>query len=105
MAFPARRFSSRYPLWLLVLFLFYWVAWGIGPKDRRDWMLENALTVAFVGVLLLSRRRFPLSNVSYTLIFVYLCLHTIGAHYTYSKVPYDRWLGAVFGSGPSAWFD
>jgi putative membrane protein len=35
--------------------------------------------------------------VSYTLIFVFLCLHTIGAHYTYSLVPYDEWLTAFTG--------
>jgi putative membrane protein len=33
---------------------------------------------------------FPLSKVSYTTLFVFLCLHTIGAHYTYAEVPYDE---------------
>ena len=51
--------------------------------------------------LVLTRRLFPLSNVSYTLIFVYLCLHTIGAHYTYAQVPYDHWSRAAFGRGVS----
>ena len=88
---------ARYPAWLLALFAAYWAAWGIKPVDRKDWLLENALTVAFVAALLLTRRRFPLSNVSYTLIFLYLCLHTIGTHYTYSLVPYDDWFRAVFG--------
>jgi putative membrane protein len=44
-----------------------------------------------------SYRSFPLSRVSYTLIFVFLCLHTVGAHYTYSEVPYDRWFESAFG--------
>src|ERR671913_73946 len=88
---------SRYPLWLLGLFVVYWTAWAIRPVDRKDWLLENALSAAFVMALVLTRRRFPLSNVSYTLIFLYLCLHTIGAHYTYSLVPYDNWSRAVFG--------
>jgi putative membrane protein len=42
-------------------------------------------------VLAALRRRLPFSRVSYTLIFVFLCLHTLGAHYTYSEVPYDAW--------------
>ena len=52
--------------------------------DRKDWALENSLAVAFVAVLVVSHRRVPLTNISYTLIFLFLCLHTIGAHYTYS---------------------
>ena len=26
------------------------------------------------------------------MIFVFMCLHQVGAHYTYSEVPYDLWL-------------
>jgi putative membrane protein len=44
-----------------------------------------------------SWRRFPFSRVSYTLIFLFLCLHDVGAHYTYSQVPYDEWTQALFG--------
>jgi putative membrane protein len=39
----------------------------------------------------------PLTNISYTCIFVFLCLHTIGAHYTYSLVPYNDWTTKLFG--------
>ena len=42
-------------------------------------------------------RRFPLSRISYTLIFIFLCLHTLGAHYTYAEVPYDDWFRALTG--------
>ena len=40
---------------------------------------------------------FLLSPVSYTLIFVFLCLHEVGAHYTYAEVPYDNWFRAWTG--------
>jgi|SRR5437867_7753030 len=96
---PSRR--TTYPAWLLAVFAVYWAAWAVRPVDRHDWTLENALSVAFVVALVLTRRLFPLSNVSYTLIFVYLCLHTIGAHYTYAQVPYDHWSRAAFGRGVS----
>ena len=104
---PAMRFlfDPRYPLFLLGVFVVYFGLWAINPVDRKDWALENSLSVLFVVFLILSRRRFPLSNVSYTLIFVFLCLHTVGAHYTYSSVPYNRWFAAVFGSGPDQWFN
>jgi len=68
-----------------------WAALAIAPVSRHDWALENALLVVFVVALAASWRRFPLSRVSYTLIFLFLCLHTVGAHFTYSLVPYDDW--------------
>jgi putative membrane protein len=99
-----RRRRHRYPLVLLVLFLLYATAWAYHPVDPKDWMLENALAAVFVLALIVSYRRFPLSNVSYTLIFVFLCLHTIGAHYTYSLVPYDGWARRLTGTTINAIF-
>ena len=92
---------AAYPLWLLAAYAVWWIAWAIRPVDRHDWMLENFLVVVCIGGLLWTGRRFRLSNVSYTLIFVFLCLHTIGSHYTYAQVPYDRWFAAVFGKSVS----
>ena len=63
-------------------------------------MLEHVFTVAFVIFLCWNHTRFRLSNLSYTMIFVFMCLHVVGAHYTYSEVPYEgwlRWLGRWFG--------
>jgi putative membrane protein len=94
---PPRR-RRRYPLVLLVIFLLYAAAWAYHPIDPKDWMLENALAAAFVLALIVSCRRFPFSNLSYTLIFVFLCLHTVGAHYTYSLVPYDAWAKKLTGT-------
>ena len=68
-----------------------WAVLAVAPVSRHDWALENALLVALVVALAATWRRFPLSRVSYTLIFLFLCLHTVGAHYTYSLVPYDTW--------------
>jgi putative membrane protein len=82
---------------LALLLAVLWIAMAIDPHDRSDWLLENALTVIAVGVLAASYRRFPLSRISYTMIFLFLCLHTIGAHYTYSLVPYDPQWNELFG--------
>lgn len=82
---------------LAILFLLLWSYLAIEPYDRGDWLLENALSVAFVLALLASGRRLPLSRVSYTLIFLFLCLHQVGAHYTYSRVPYDAWIQTLTG--------
>ncbi len=87
----------KYLLILAMLFAALWVALAISPLYREDWMLENALVVVFAVVLAASWKWFPLSRVSYTLIFLFLCLHEVGAHYTYSLVPYNEWTQALFG--------
>jgi putative membrane protein len=81
----------HYPRLLLALYVVWSLLLAFNPHDRADWLLENSLAFAAVGVLIATARALPLSRVSYTLIFVFLCLHTLGAHYTYSLVPYDAW--------------
>jgi putative membrane protein len=88
---------ERYPKLLLALLTLLSVALAIAPYDRADWLLENALLFAGVGVLVATRKALPLSRLSYTLVFVFMCLHVVGAHYTYSLVPYDDWFRALTG--------
>ncbi|MEJ2382170.1 MAG: DUF2238 domain-containing protein [Gammaproteobacteria bacterium] len=87
----------RYFLFLSLLFAVVWLLLAVAPLDRHDWALENLLLVVFVAVLAATYRRLPLSRISYTLIFLFLCLHSVGAHYTYAKVPYDDWWRALTG--------
>lgn len=82
---------------LTVLFSLLFIVLGISPSDRADWALENVLAVLFVAILLLSRKKFTLSRISYTLIFIFLCLHEIGSHYTYANVPMDQFFAKTFG--------
>ena len=90
---PHRRF-----LFLLsVLLGIEFVVLAIAPNDRKDWLLENVVLVLFVGAMFASYRRLTLSRISYFLIFVFLSLHLIGAHYTYSLVPYDAWFETLTG--------
>ena len=58
---------------------------------------ENALVVLGIVVLLAFRRRLLFSRISYTLILLFLCLHELGAHYTYAEVPYDDWFRTLAG--------
>ncbi|HLF57121.1 MAG TPA: DUF2238 domain-containing protein [Thermoanaerobaculia bacterium] len=93
MSIPHRH----YLLALGALFGIWWVALAIHPWYRSPWLLENALALAAVAFLALFHRRLLFSRVSYTLIFVFMCLHQVGAHYTYSEVPYDQWFQYVTG--------
>lgn len=87
----------RYLRILGILFFIEWLALAIDPHYRDDWALENVLVVVFVLVMAASYKYLLLSRVSYTLIFIFLCLHEVGAHYTYAEVPYDQWLLSLTG--------
>jgi putative membrane protein len=93
MNMPHRRF-----LFLLTIVLgIEFVVCAIAPNDRKDWLLENVLVVLFVGAMFTSYRKLTLSRISYFLIFLFLSLHLVGAHYTYAQVPYDRWFESLTG--------
>jgi len=87
---------NRYLLILAFLFFVEFIVLAISPYDRQDWMLENVLVIFLVVFMVFSYLKFPLSRISYSLIFVFTLLHEIGAHYTYAKVPYDSFLLSTF---------
>jgi putative membrane protein len=82
--------SLRYPAALLGVFAAIWLLLAIHPWYRQDWLLENMLVFAAVPVFVATARRLRFSDFAYTCLFLFLVLHSIGAHYTYSEVPYDR---------------
>jgi len=86
--FRDNRLLQGLVLWLGI----FWIVTALGPLDRRDWFLENLLVFTYAAVLILSYRKFTFSNLSYGLFTVFLSLHLIGAHYTYSEVPFGYWL-------------
>lgn len=90
---PHRQFL----LLLTIVLGIEFVVLAIAPTDRKDWLLENVLVVLFVGALYGSYRKLMLSRISYLLIFLFLSLHLVGAHYTYAQVPYDRWFESLAG--------
>ena len=70
---------------------------AINPYDRKDWALENVLVIFGVLFIAATCKKIPLSRISYTLVFIFLCLHVLGAHYTYALTPYDEWFQVIFG--------
>jgi putative membrane protein len=42
-------------------------------------------------MLILTHHRLQFSDASCICLFAFFVLHTIGSHYTYSLVPFDRW--------------
>jgi len=82
---------------LIAGFALLWIALAIAPKYRSDWLLENLLVFAFVGLLVATYRRFQFSNTSYALFALFLALHSYGAHSTYAETPFGFWLKDTFG--------
>ena len=97
-ALSAKRRFSRYHLVLLALFLAVWIWSAIHPVFPDDWWLENILVFAGVPLIVGLGFYFRLSNLSYTLITVFMMLHAVGSHYTYAEVPFgftlQNWFGA-----------
>jgi putative membrane protein len=81
-------FRKRPLLWFLCgsfSAVWIWSAWK--PEIPEDWLLENLLVFIIVGVLLATHRWLCLSDVSYVLLWAFLCMHEVGAHYQYAGVP------------------
>ncbi|TLX58764.1 DUF2238 domain-containing protein [Stutzerimonas nosocomialis] len=91
------RHPRRYLLALAGVYLLFWIVLAIEPADRHDWLLENLLVLGLVIALLSAHKHYLPSRAAATLIFLYLCIHQLGAHYTYAKVPYDSWWQALTG--------
>jgi putative membrane protein len=95
---------SRYLAVLGLLFAVVFAVCAVRPWHFNDWVLENVLTIGAVAAIAAFRKRLCLSRISYSLIFVFLCLHEVGAHYTYAEVPYDAWFRAATGRSFSTLF-
>jgi putative membrane protein len=92
------RFRDHHLLQALVAtYALVWIITAIAPLDRHDWVLENLLVFGVMALLIGTYRFFPLSELSYLLITAFLTLHAIGAHYTYSEVPFGFWIQHTFG--------
>ena len=65
---------------------------GIHPQDRFTWFMEVAPALVGGLVLLVTRRTFPLTPLSYFLILVHCVILMVGGHYTYAEVPLFTWL-------------
>jgi putative membrane protein len=88
----------RYPAGLLVAFGAIWLALAIDPVFRDDWLLENAIVFAAVPLLALTARWLRFSDFAYTCLFAFFVFHAVGAHYTYSLVPYADWWQTLVGT-------
>jgi putative membrane protein len=95
-----RKSSSpwRWPLVMLTAYAALWIALAIDPVFRQDWLLENLIVLVALPLLVLTARRFRFSDFAYACLFVFFVFHAVGAHYTYSLVPYADWWQSLGGA-------
>jgi putative membrane protein len=74
-----------------------WTALGIAPRYRPDWVLENLPVLVAVPIAVAGYRRLRFSNRACVQATVFLLLHAIGSHYTYSEVPLGDWMRDLLG--------
>ena len=91
------KWKENYPKILFFIYLIIWVWAAIAPRYRSIWIDENILTVLFIGLLVLTYKRFRFSNLSYSLIFSFMVLHAIGGHYSYAEMPLFDYFKEVYG--------
>lgn len=81
--------NDRLPTILLVAYLLLMITLAVSPYDRGTWWAENLPVMIVVVLLVLTYPRFRFSNTAYVLMWLFLCVHTVGGHFTFSRVPFD----------------
>lgn len=93
----SRTHSVALPVVQLVVVVVALVVSGIRPYDRVTWVLEVLPVLIAAPLLLATFRAFPLTPLAYALIAIHSLVLTLGAHYTYARVPLGFWI--------QDWFD
>ncbi|MBY0401272.1 DUF2238 domain-containing protein [Myxococcota bacterium] len=95
---PPRASTNRdRPLALAsVALLVLLVVSGWAPYDRPTWLLEVAPVLIAWPILFATRKRFPLTSLLYTAIFLHACVLMLGGAYTYARVPLGFALADLF---------
>lgn len=91
--------------WSLLALLAIAVALAsLRPPYPEEMYLQHSPTFALLIALPLLSRRWPISTGAFGCLVAFLLLHTLGARYIYSNVPYDRWLTSLAGHDLSSTF-
>jgi putative membrane protein len=80
---------------LFYTYLVIWLALAIAPRYRDDWLLENILVFIGVPLVIYLDRRFSFSRLAALCLFIFLSLHAVGSHYTYSETPLFTLLSSI----------
>lgn len=84
-------------LTLLSIYFLVLIWSAFNPHDYFTWILEVFPALIGLGILLATKNKFPLTDITYILILVHSCILFVGGHYTYAEVPLFDWIKEYFG--------
>ena len=87
---------GAYPTALLIAGAILLAVSAWQPYEFGTWVMEVFPIFIAVPILAATYRRFPLTDLAYTLIFVHACILMLGGHYTYARVPLGFWMQDLF---------
>jgi putative membrane protein len=71
---------------------------AVRPYDYPTWFMEVAPVMIALPVMAATYKRFPLTTLLYTLIFIHALILITGGHYTYARVPLGFWMQDMLGT-------
>ena len=89
---------------LFLFFLLFFAGSCVAPPYLQYLLMQHVPTVLAAFLLAYLSNRFVISRLSFSSIILFLCLHTLGARYLYSYVPYDVWSEKLLGVNLSETF-
>lgn len=85
--------------WMIALLAAVMLLTSYDASYPRNTFLQHAPTAILIIAAIPALKRWPLTNGAVGCIFLFFLLHSIGARYSYSFVPYDEWARAAVGTG------
>jgi len=83
--------------WTWILVFSAVLLWSVyQPFDYVIWILEVIPALIGAAILWFTRKRFPLTRLTYILILFHCIILMIGGHYTYAEVPLGDWVRDAF---------
>jgi putative membrane protein len=70
---------------------------AIHPHDYPTWWMEVAPIFIAVPILVATYKNYPLTSLTYRLLFLHALILMVGGHYTYAEVPLGYWMQDWFG--------
>jgi putative membrane protein len=81
----------------LILFFLGFILSSINARNYGHWAGEMAAPVVGAVILIITFKRFRYTTVTYSLILLSCYFMFIGAHYTFSRVPFFEWIKEITG--------
>ncbi len=88
---------ARVPLILLtILTIIFAITFYNPPAGRPNWLLEVIWSIIGIIVLLVTYKRFPMSQWVYWCVFLHSLILVYGGYYTYANTPLGNWVMELF---------